>query len=300
MIDKQPSNKTGGGTSPLTVADLIHRQFDRLTPAERKPARLLLSQYPLIGLETLAGYAGQAGVSHPSVLRFVTKLGFDGYAEFQAALRSELAARLKSPLAKGTDNDAHADGGDFIQRFAEANCENIRQTVESLPRSTFDDAVSLLADESSELFFLGGRFSDAIATYMYMHLRILRRSVNHITGLSVAWAEYLLDINERTVLVVFDIRRYQGDLEYFARQAASRGARVLLITDQWLSPIANVADYILPAHIQVPSNWDSVAAITTLAEGLIAAVNDRKWRSLKGRINDLEQLRAQYEDTWPS
>lgn len=300
MINDDSSNRTTGDESSLTVADLIQRQFDRLTPAERKPARLLLSNYPLAGLETLASYAEQAGVSHPSVLRFVGKLSFDGYAEFQATLRSELAARLQSPLAKRPDDDEFSDDRDFIRRFADASRENIRQTVDSLPRSTFAGAASLLADESSELLFLGGRFTDAIATYMYMHLRILRRRVSHITGLSMAWSEYLLDIDEHTVLVVFDIRRYQGDLEYFARQAAQRGARVLLITDQWLSPIANVADYVLPAHIRVPSNWDSVAAITTLTEALIAAVNDRKWPHLKDRINDLEKLRGQYEDTWPS
>lgn len=300
MTESESAQKTTDTESPLTVAELVQRQFQQLTPAERKPARLLLSNYPLIGLETLAAYAEQAGVSHPSVLRFVGKLGFTGYAEFQAALRSELAARLQSPLAKGPAGDESRDDRDFIQHFADASRENIRQTVASLPRSTFAGAASLLANEEHELFFLGGRFTDAIATYMYMHLRILRRDVNHITGLSVAWSEYLLDIDEHTVLVVFDIRRYQGDLEYFARQAAQRGARVLLITDQWLSPIASVADYVLPAHIRVPSNWDSVAAVTTLAEALIAAVNDRKWPHLKGRINDLEQLRAQYEDTWPS
>lgn len=130
MTTRESSPQTD---SPLTVADRIQRQFGQLTPAERKPARLLLSNYPLIGLETLASYADRAGVSHPSVLRFVGKLGFAGYAPFQAALRAELAARLQSPLGKRpADDDGASDTGDFLQRFADASRNNIRQTVESL------------------------------------------------------------------------------------------------------------------------------------------------------------------------
>src|SRR5699024_5079087 len=110
------------------------------------------------------------GVSHPSVLRFIAKLGFDGYAGFQAALRDELGARLKSPLAKRGQDAAQApDDDDFLQRFADASRENIRQSVASLPRSTFEGALSLLADEENAIYLLGGRFTDAIAIYSYMH-----------------------------------------------------------------------------------------------------------------------------------
>lgn len=303
MTAVQPSDYSvaGDGVRGLTVADLIHRRLDRLTPAERKPARLLLSNYPLVGLEPLAGFARRAAVSHPSILRFIAKLGFSGYADFQAALRTELEARLKSPLAKRHADGAEPPGNaDFLQRFAEAACDNIRQSVASLPRREFEGALSLLAEESASVYLLGGRFTDPIATYAYMHLRVLRRNVHHVAGPPVSWSEYLLDMDRHTVLVVFDVRRYQGDVVHFAREAAKRGARVLLVTDQWLSPIAGVAEHVLAAHIEVPSSWDSVAAITTLMEGLIAALNNREWQHLKGRIHDLEQLRSRYEDTWPS
>ncbi len=288
------------GDRRLTVADLIHRRLDRLTPAERKAARALLASYPMIGLESLANFADHAQVSHPSVLRFIAKLGFNGYSAFQSSLRTELEARLKSPLAKHRREETDAGGThDFLQRFAEAACDNIRQSVASLPRSEFDGALDLLANESSPVYLLGGRFTDAVAHYLYMHLRVLRSGVHHVSGPPVSWSEYLLDMDRRSVLVVFDVRRYQGDVVRFAEEAAKRGTRVLLITDQWLSPIAGNAEHVLAAHIDVPSNWDSVAAITALVEALIAALNNREWPRLKARIRDLETLRSYYEDMWP-
>lgn len=286
-----------GNTS---VAETIHRCLDRLTPTERKPARLLLANYPVVGLEPLANFARRAEVSHPTILRFIAKLGYTGYADFQAGLRSELEARLKSPLAKRHEDGAEAgDTDDLPARYAEAAAENIRQSVASMPRSEFDGALELLAGTKNTLYLLGGRFTDAVANYMYMHLRVLRPRVYHVSGPPVSWSEYVLDMDRRSVLVVFDIRRYQDDLLRFADEAAGRGARIVLVTDNWLSPIAAHAEYVLAARIEVPSNWDSVVAMMTLVETLIAALNDRQWPRLEGRIRELERMRDHFESGVP-
>ena len=283
-----------------SVAETIHRCLDRLTPTERKPARLLLANYPVVGLEPLASFARRAEVSHPSILRFIAKLGFSGYAEFQAALRSELEARLKSPLAKRHAEGVEAGGGDdLLARYAEAAAENIRQSVASMPRSEFEGTLNLLAESRNTLYLLGGRFTDAVASYMYMHLRVLRPRVYHVSGPPVSWSEYVLDMDRRSVLIVFDIRRYQEDLVRFADEAAERGARIVLVTDNWLSPIAAHAEYVLATRIEVPSNWDSVVAMMTLMEALIAALNNRQWPRLEGRIRELERMRDHFQSGEP-
>lgn len=278
----------------LSIAEQIHICFDTLTRAERKAARLLLTNYPVAGLDSLPELARRAGVSHPTILRLVSKLGYSGFPAFQAELRDEVKARLMSPLGKARDTAPASNGGDnFLTRFAETACDNIRQSAAMLPAIEFEGAVSLLGDSSRPAYVLGGRFTDSIATYLYMHLRVLRASVAHVTGPSVSWSEYLLDIDDSAVLVVFDIRRYQDDVVAFSNEAARRGARVVLITDQWLSPIAGVATHVLPSRIEVPSSWDSASAIMVLTEALIARVNNRKWGHLAERIEELEQLRAQ-------
>src|ERR1700676_437645 len=83
-----------------TIAEVIRQGLERLTPTERKAARILLANYPVPGLQTVALFAKQAEVSHPTILRLVSKLGFDSYSAFQQTLRDELEARLRSPLTK--------------------------------------------------------------------------------------------------------------------------------------------------------------------------------------------------------
>lgn len=282
----------------VSVAEQIHRNFGSLTATERKAARLLQANYPIVGLEPLAVFAQRAEVSHPSVLRFIAKLGYSGYPEFQAELRYELEARLKSPLAKrhvaqGELNNSNS----LLGRHAEAVCENIRQSAAALPRGEFEGALELLGDARNRVYLLGGRFTDSLANYVYMHLRVLRPHVEHVTGPPVSWSEYLLDMDQRAVLLVFDIRRYQQEVIRFANEAAERGASIILITDTWLSPIAARARHALSARIEAPSSWDSIVALGMLAEALIASLSERNWPHIEQRIRDLEDLRGHFENS---
>ena len=83
-----------------TIAEQLRTNMEDYTPSERKIVRVLLANYPMTGLETIAQLAARAHVSGPSVLRLVARLGFENYGSFQAALRDELEVRLQSPLSR--------------------------------------------------------------------------------------------------------------------------------------------------------------------------------------------------------
>src|SRR3546814_13794420 len=80
----------------------------------------------------------------------------------------------------------------------------------------------------------------------------------------------LLDIGKRDTLIVFDYRRYQTDVVEFARQAEARGAHVVLFTDPWMSPIAEIADVVIIASVEVDSPYDSLAPAVAQIEALVA------------------------------
>lgn len=74
----------------MSVRDRLTDGAIDFTRSELKIIRELLSNYPASGLNTVAHLASVAGVSDPTVVRLVNKLGFSGYPEFQAALVSEV------------------------------------------------------------------------------------------------------------------------------------------------------------------------------------------------------------------
>jgi DNA-binding MurR/RpiR family transcriptional regulator len=76
----------------------------------------------------------------------------------------------------------------------------------------------------------------------------------------------------------------------FAASARERGARIVLITDQWISPIARIALHSLPLRIEAPSSWDSNIVPLFVAEALIAATVNTRWPQTQARIRELERL----------
>ena len=286
MAKRQKS--AAAGRRQASIADRIRRDLEAFTPNERHAAHRLLADFPMAGLDTLAGFGEAAGVSAPTVLRMVTKLGFASYGSFQKALRAELAERLATPLMKGGDA---ALGNDRLGRFAEAAIANIRETAANVARGEFEAVVRLLSDTNRHAHILGGRFTDPLADYFGAHLRVLRPNVRRITGGRASWLDQLLDVGKRDVVILFDIRRYSTDLAAFAETAIGRGATIVLITDQWLSPISRVAAHVLPAHVAAPSIWDSSGGLVLIVEAILAALARELGPKVRDRLAIIEALR---------
>ncbi len=273
----------------LSIAELISDRIDTMPAGERRAAQTLIANYPLIGLKTVADFSQQAGVSSPTILRFVSRLGFQNYPEFQATLQDELAAQLQSPLTRTVVQPTSERGK--TSPVLEATLENIRETFRHVSDKQIVDIVARLANPRAKIFLIGGRFTDPVARYMAAHLTIVRPNVFHLTGQESTWRDRLIDMGKRDILLVFDIRRYQESLIRFAEKAHARGVDVVLFTDQWLSPIARVARHVIAGRTAVPSSWDSSAALFIVAETLIGEVTRAMEADSARRIREMEDLR---------
>ena len=98
-------------------------------------------------------------------------------------------------------------------------------------------------EAKGEIVLVGGRFSRHIAGMLAGYLVQFRSGASCDVGvLSPQTFHTLADLGRRDVLVVFDYRRYQLDVMAYASQAAALDVRILLFTDQWLSPITDLAE----------------------------------------------------------
>ncbi len=275
-----------------SVYDRIQELMAAFTDRERRVAQTLLANYPVAGLETVSRLAGTAGVSTATVLRFVNKLGFALYSDFQAALRSQLTETLQSPLTRMAAARDRADAqASFLHRFTEAVTANARSMLDTLPASEFEATVELLCDTRRQIHVLGGRYSSSVGRYLVDFLKALRPRVGYIDGQTQKWPNHLLDFDRNTVLIVFDTRRYQSDVGAFARLAAERGCQIVLFTDIWHSDIARVAHRVLAFPVTVPSIFDSVAVGFIMAEALVGACAEKLGERSRTRIEDLEAFR---------
>jgi len=274
----------------ITIEERLQGRIDRLTRAERQLAQSLLENYPVSGLGSITTVAQNADVSTPTVVRMVQKLGYKGFPEFQAALRRELEAKISGPIARRDTWAEGAPDGHILNRFTDAAIDNIRQTLAQIDPAAFDATVALLADMEAPLYVVGGRITRSLAEYFFLHMQVIRPDVTHIQAISNAWPHYLLDMDTRAVVVIFDVRRYENSTLKLAEMARARGARIVLFTDQWRSPVHKLADHCFSSRIVVPSAWDSSVTSMLLLETMIAAVQEQTWETTKHRMEALEEL----------
>ncbi|MCD0480855.1 MurR/RpiR family transcriptional regulator [Streptacidiphilus sp. ASG 303] len=275
-----------------SVAETIRQRLGECSPAERKVGRVLLAGYPSAGFETVARLAERAGVSAPTVIRFVNRLGFRGFPDFQAVLRAELDERNASPLSlyaadgrSAGGEEGEAPGEALLRRGSGMFSAEVERTLGELPPHDLKRAVDLLADRKRRVTLAGGRFTHLLARYLGLHLMQMRDEVHFLPDRDVERTAVLAALGRRDVLVVFDYRRYEAASLEWAGLCEEQGGRVVLFTDTWLSPVTAHAEVVLPSRVGAPSPYDSLvptlAVVETVVAGVLAELGDDAHRHMQ-------------------
>jgi DNA-binding MurR/RpiR family transcriptional regulator len=290
--ESAPSVQTRADASvaPIALAERINSVSNSFTPAERRIAQILSATNMLAGLETILKLSQRANVSGPTVLRFSTKLGFDGFAAFQDAVRLDIESRFTSPLDQYARATAPQRDGP-VKRALEAFQGGVERTLRRLDESLLARIATLLSDPRRPVYLIGGRFTHHLAEMLWGHLYQIRPRAHILRSGAVGVQDQLVDAGRGDILVVFDVRRYQADTIELAERAKARRMHIILFTDTLLSPIARIANDVLTCDLDAPSPYDSLVPCMALVETLIAAVTERAGERGRRRIMEIEQFR---------
>ncbi|MDE4063669.1 MurR/RpiR family transcriptional regulator [Phaeobacter gallaeciensis] len=280
----------------MQVRERIEELSDELTSTERKLSTALLLDYPFAGLEPIQELAKATNTSPPSISRFVTKLGFQGFQDFQRHLIGELKQGQRSPVELQAASAPIR--GAFLESFLDRASVVVKDATKAVSEVQFERAVEILADEKHSIYVIGGRMSDSLAQHLSRHLRQIRTKVFHLPADPEVWPEYLLRMRTRDVLFIVDFRRYQNKLHALAQKATqARNAKVVLLTDEWLSPISAQASEVLAVPIDSNTLWDSYTGALALLEALLTRIADKNWEQTKSRIEEWDSVRLDFGDT---
>jgi len=270
------------------VLELVRRSFSTLTPTEKKVAHALMARYPAAGLAGVVELATESKTSTASVVRLVQKLGFDSFGSFHSALLAELTTREAGPrqrLASAVDPESG-----ILSGLSTALAHSVASIAQTVPAAEYDAAVALLTNPQYRITMVGGRVSQAWAEMFATYIARARRDVSVLSRDTGRRTAALLDLSSKHVLVAFDFRRYDDDTVRVVEEAHQRHAKVILVTDLWLSPGASYADIVLPVPVDVPSPFDTSLTALALVEcltwsivqhlGPLGAERMREWDTL--------------------
>jgi DNA-binding MurR/RpiR family transcriptional regulator len=268
----------------VDVAELIEEHQDRLTPAERRVATVVLDQPQLVAFGTVAELARHAATSGASVIRLSAKLGFDGFSALQDTVQRDLGRRLRPATAR----IRQPESGDLLDRTVHVELDNVQATLDGVDREKFALCIRALTNPSSRVFVLVGEASAGIGAQLVSHLAMLRAGVTQVEGSAVRVHRSLAELRPGDTVITIDLPRYDAWLIGAVEAAAARHATVIALSDSVLSPLARCADIHFVIHATAAGPFDSYLGALALLDALVAGVADSLRASATESLDRIE------------
>lgn len=271
---------------------IIQLKFPRLSKGQKLIAEYILKNYDKAAFMTAAKLGVSVGVSESTVVRFAIELGFSGYPRLQKALQELIKNKLTTVQRLELSNDYISEGY-ALKGVLKADMENIRSTLEKIDYETFEDVVNHIF-EAKRIYIIGLRSSMALADFLGFYLNLILQNVRNVgAGISDIF-EQMINVQEGDLVIGIGFPRYATRTIDALGFAQDRGAKVVAITDSFLSPLAAKANFTLVAQSNMASFVDSLVAPLSVINALIIAVGMREKETITETLSNLEQIWKEY------
>lgn len=271
----------------------IEQAQQSFSPNDRQIADYLLVAYPQTAWGTVEEVAKGAKVSKSAIVRFASRLGYDGFQQLQRELQDDFADLLTSParlIEQRTSADAHV-----VTSGLELAVANLQRTAERLTASQqVDDVARRLVDCTGRVVILGMRKSFGLAAYLEYLLAAARPGVELVRPDSASFPGGLADLTAADILIAISVRRYTRAALRAMEYARAAGVHVVAITDTVAGPAAARADVVLAATAEGVLLYDSAISIVFIAEAIANSVVSLSYEKALDRLERTEAIGQQF------
>ncbi len=261
----------------------------RLTPTQRRIAQCVLEQGAGAAYLSSGELADLARVSQPSVTRFATALGYDGYPALRHAVRGAVGspATPTPPDARNELQAAIAGEITGLTRLAERLADG------GADRAALTRAAGLLA-ASRPLPVLGLRAAAPLAGYFGYFASKVHPDVRLLTEGGSLLGDRLDQARAAgaTAMLGVVLPRYPREAVDALHAARAAGLAVVVLTDSPVSPAARPADVTLTAPVGAKLVFDLQTAPMALAMALVQALCDALPETAQTRLEEFETSAA--------
>ena len=275
------------------ILHIIENKMEEFSKGQRRIADYILDNYDKAAFMTASRLGNLAGVSESTVVRFAFELGYDGYPNMQKALQEMIRSRLTSTQRIQAAEDIFS-GPDVLAAVIQSDIDKLRLMIGQAEQKEFDRVVEKIMN-SRHVYILGVRSSSFVAGYLNFYLHMLTENVTLVQSNAAGEIfEQLLHIGPGDVMIAISFPRYSNVTINTAKFARDRGADIIAITDNELSPIYQVSDAALLAPCEMISFVDSMVAPLSLMNALLVALSNRVEKDISAIFAELETIRNEY------
>lgn len=281
--------------TPATLAIRLKSDFDALSSRFQDAARWVIDHPADVALLTTREQARRAGVSPATMTRLAQRFGLEGYDDIRKLHADAMRRRSESFRGRAEEllhrRDVEGDAA-LVQDIFSALTRHLQVLSSPSAIKRFTTAAERIA-AADRVFCLGLRSTFSVA-YIFHYVRSLFGATSVLVdGAGGTGIDVLRTIGSGDVLLVVTVRPYSRETVKAARYASARRAKIILLTDSEVSPVAPIADETLIVGTETPSFFHSMAPAFAAVECLAALVAARQGsKTLKSLARSEAQLSA--------
>ena len=273
-----------------SILHTIENNMAGFSKGQKRIAHYILENYDKAAFMTASKLGKLVGVSESTVVRFASELGYDGYPNMQRALQEMIRSRLTSTQRIQAAGDLFS-GQNVLSAVVQSDIEKLRMMASRADRGEFDRVVDKIMS-AKHIYILGVRSSSFVAGYLNFYMHLLFENVTLVQSNAAGEIfEQLFRIGPEDVMIAISFPRYSNVTMNTVKFAKDRGASIIAVTDNELSPVYQMADAALLAPCEMLSFVDSMVAPLSLINALLIAVGARMG-------TDASKTFAELEDIW--
>ena len=276
-----------------SILHTIEREAAGFSKGQKRIAAYILENYDKAAFMTASKLGKLVGVSESTVVRFASVLGYDGYPSMQRALQEMIRSRLTSTQRIQQAGEL-LDQQDVLGAVLNSDMENLREMEAQADRQGFA-AVAERIRNARHIYILGVRSSSFVAGYLNFYMHLMFENVTLVQSNAAGEIlEQLFRIGPEDVLIAITFPRYSKVTINTVKFARDRGAAIVAVTDNDLSPIYQMADAALLAPCEMISFVDSMVAPVSILNALLVALANRMGADVSATFAELEDIWNEY------
>jgi DNA-binding MurR/RpiR family transcriptional regulator len=273
------------------------RSLEKLTRSELRLADFISQNATQAVFENVTSLAQKTGVSKATVVRFISKLGYENFNDLRRSLQEDAWVTFES-LPKRyrlKKQELEYNGKDVLEKNFNDIIRNLQHISDTIDRETFHKAAQLMLEKKGNLYVCGFRTSYALAQMFHIMIKRIRPN-SFLIGPQIAiMPEMLLDVTSNDILLAVFRHPYVRQTAKIAERFSGVGARILLVTDSNFSPLSSLATNQIIVGSEGGSIFRSFTTVTAVLEALHLAVLQLCDVSLSKRIESAAELMQQFD-----
>lgn len=279
----------GRGDAPISLGGKAHAVLAKLV---ERPDE--------VAFHTITELSDTFGVNPSTLTRLATRLGYEGFADFQSVFRDNISRSTRHFYTQQAHRlmdtavpDEPTTEMGVVVKLAQESIQNVEGFLSQLVPADLAGASHLLA-RARRVRIHGLRQIHSLASFLTYGLGMVRADVSLLDGPGLGVAEGLAQLEPGDVLVVASVAPYTRSVAEVAHVAAQAGVEVIALTDTRASPLVPPARhaFFIPHDSSFISN--SMGAYLVFCECLLNLVarelGDNALQALERREGFISQL----------